>query len=109
MNAQWTDRIAAVVDPDEVCRLALDLCDIASPTGEEDALSAFIVDCSSEMVWLAFAKKLKPIDPMQTGIVRKRKDLVDYSFLREIHQELAIKCKSLGMTHITIKRLDQHQ
>ena len=44
MNAQWTDRIAAVVDPDQVCRLALDLCDIASPTGEEDALSAFIVD-----------------------------------------------------------------
>jgi len=43
------------------------------------------------MVWLAFAKRLKPIDPMQTGIVRKRKDLVDYSFLREIHQELAIK------------------
>ena len=44
MNAQWTDRIAAVVDPDQVCRLALDLCDIASPTSEEDALSAFIVD-----------------------------------------------------------------
>ena len=44
MNAQWADRIAAVVDPDQVCRLALDLCDIASPTGEEDALSAFIVD-----------------------------------------------------------------
>ena len=43
MNAQWADRIAAVVDPDQVCRLALDLCDIASPTGEEDALSAFIV------------------------------------------------------------------
>ena len=44
MNAQWADRIVAVVDPDQVCRLALDLCDIASPTGEEDALSAFIVD-----------------------------------------------------------------
>ena len=40
----WVDRISATLDPDEVCQLALDLCSIPSPTGEEGALAEFIVN-----------------------------------------------------------------
>jgi acetylornithine deacetylase len=44
ISESWTSRISASVDPDEVCQLALDLCGIPSPTGEEGQLADFIVD-----------------------------------------------------------------
>ena len=40
----WIDRISASLDSDEVCQLALGLCSIPSPTGEEGALAEFIVN-----------------------------------------------------------------
>jgi hypothetical protein len=64
---KWIDRIAAVVDPDQVCRLALDLCDIASPTGEEDVLSAFIVEWFNRNGFIVSARRRKPIDLTRSG------------------------------------------
>jgi acetylornithine deacetylase/succinyl-diaminopimelate desuccinylase-like protein len=44
ISDSWVSRISGSVDPDEVCRLALDLCSIPSTTGEEAPLADFIVD-----------------------------------------------------------------
>ena len=44
MTSEIIGRISGSIDPDEICQLALDLCDIPSPTGEEGALSEFIVN-----------------------------------------------------------------
>lgn len=38
------DRVLEQINPDEVCQLALDLCRIPSPTGEEGELARFVVD-----------------------------------------------------------------
>jgi acetylornithine deacetylase/succinyl-diaminopimelate desuccinylase-like protein len=44
MKSEWIERISAAIDPEKVCQLALDLCAIPSPTGEEESVSSFIVD-----------------------------------------------------------------
>ena len=46
-TASTLERIAASIDESEACQLAVDLCAIPSPTGEEGALAEFVLD------WLA--------------------------------------------------------
>lgn len=44
MDKQWVDKVLACINPEDVYRLALDLCKIPSSTGEEGEIGQFVVD-----------------------------------------------------------------
>src|SRR5215510_3319509 len=72
MNTQWADRITAVVDSEQVCRLALDLCNIPSPTGEEEALRDFIVDWFKQNGLIGIRQEVETNRSNAVGILRGR-------------------------------------
>lgn len=70
MKTEWVDKISAVLDADEVCRLALDLCEIPSPTGEEGDLSAFIVDWFKKNGLIGIRQEVETNRSNAVGILR---------------------------------------
>jgi len=44
VDASTLERVFARIDEEEACRLAMDLCAIPSPTGEEQAVAEFMLD-----------------------------------------------------------------
>lgn len=70
MNSEWVERISSAIDAQEVCRLALDLCDIPSPTGEEESLSAFIVNWFSKNGLIGIRQEVETHRSNAIGILR---------------------------------------
>jgi acetylornithine deacetylase/succinyl-diaminopimelate desuccinylase-like protein len=44
LDSEVSESVFGFIEPDELCQLALDLCAISSPTGDEEALGSFILD-----------------------------------------------------------------
>ena len=68
------DRILKSLDPDEICELALALCRIPSPTGEEGELGGFVVDWFRRHDLIAIRQEVEAGRANAIGIVRGRRD-----------------------------------
>lgn len=74
MVTSWLDRTFSSIDPDEVCKLALDLCRISSPTGEEGQLAEFIVDWFRKHGLIGLWQEVEAGRANAIGIIRGRGD-----------------------------------
>lgn len=74
MVAVSPDRIFERINQDEVCQLALDLCRIPSPTGEEGKLAEFIVDWCRKYGLVGMLQEVEAGRSNAVGILRGRGD-----------------------------------
>lgn len=74
MAAVSLDRIFERINQDEVCQLALDLCRIPSPTGEEGKLAEFIVDWCRKYGLAGMLQEVEAGRSNAVGILRGRGD-----------------------------------
>jgi acetylornithine deacetylase/succinyl-diaminopimelate desuccinylase-like protein len=68
------DRVVSAINPDELCDLALDLCRIPSPTGEEGPLAEFIADWYRKNGLIGIRQEVEAGRANAIGIVRGRGD-----------------------------------